>query len=80
MYYRWNLNSAMTFEVAKGIIDQAAAEKKWVIFVMHKVDETGTDDTNVTSEVLQQIIDYVKQKDIDVVTNSEGLARVQALE
>lgn len=79
MLYAWNLNSSMTLEAAKAIIDQAAAENKWVIFVMHKVDETGTDATNVKSEMLQELIEYVKEKNIDVVTNSEGLARVSEL-
>lgn len=78
--YRWNLNANMSVEQAKSIIDEAIANKKWVIFVMHKVDEVGTDDTNVTSEVLQEIVNYVKEKNIDVVTNAEGFSRLDALD
>ena len=77
--YRWNLNSSMSIEQAKAIIDEAIANKKWVIFVMHKVDEVGTDDTNVTSEVLQEIVDYVQEKNVDVVTNAEGFSRLDSM-
>lgn len=82
--YSWNASN-MTFEKAKEVIDQAIAQKKWVIFLIHKVDEPvdeGSGDTavNISSELLTQIVDYVKQSNIEVVTASEGLERLGSIE
>lgn len=76
--YSWNA-SPMSFEQAKAIIDEAAANGKWVIFLFHKVDEAGDDDS-ISSAVLQQIVDYVGTTSIEVVTSSEGAARLGTIE
>ncbi len=76
--YSWNA-STMTFEKAKEVIDQAIAEKKWVIFLMHKVDEEGDSDS-IASDLLIDILAYVNQADIEVVTNAEGLSRLSEIE
>jgi peptidoglycan/xylan/chitin deacetylase (PgdA/CDA1 family) len=56
----------------KAAIDQATAQKKWLIIVFHRIDENGSVQST-RHEMLQQIVDYVKQKNIPVVTNEQGL-------
>jgi hypothetical protein len=62
------------------VIDQAIAQKKWVIFILHKVDEGADDTESISSELLTQILDYTKQANIEVVTNSEGLSKLNEIE
>ncbi len=79
---RYNLPSwdigGMTFNEVKVIIDGAIAEKKWAILIMHKVTINPGEET-VSPALLQQIIAYVKEKKVDVVTNSEGFARMTSI-
>jgi peptidoglycan/xylan/chitin deacetylase (PgdA/CDA1 family) len=77
--YSWNA-STMTLEKAKEVIDQAIAEKKWVIFILHKVDEGADDTESISSELLEDILEYVNASNIEAVTASEGLARLSEIE
>lgn len=77
--YSWNA-STMTLEKAKAVIDEAIAQKKWGIFILHKVDEGQDDTESISSELLADILAYVNEVNIEVVTNSEGLARLGEIE
>lgn len=79
LLYSWNA-STLTLEEAKEVIDQAIAEKKWVIFLLHKVDEGPDDTESISSGLLEDILEYVKASDIETVTTSEGLARLAEIE
>jgi peptidoglycan/xylan/chitin deacetylase (PgdA/CDA1 family) len=72
----WDIGNK-SFSEIQAIIDGAIAEKKWAILIIHKVDQNG-DPESVSSEVLQETIDYVKEKNVEVVTNSEGLTRLSS--
>lgn len=65
------MNSEITFETVTKKIDEAILQKKWLIMVFHKIDESGFE--NVSSELLQKIIDYLKKKDVPIVTTVQGL-------
>ena len=61
-----------------GWIQQAVANKMWVIILWHRVDETdpNTDAPNpisVPSSVIQGVVNYIVQNGVHVVTDSEGL-------
>ena len=60
------------FEKIKSAIDQAISEKKWLILVFHRTNEEGKS-MSAHHELIQQIVDYVKQQGVRVVTNSEGV-------
>lgn len=77
--YSWNA-STMTLEKAKEVIDEAIERKKWVIFLLHKVDEGPEDTESISSELLEDILEYVKESNIEVVTASEGLSRISEIE
>ncbi len=60
----------------KNAIDAAAANKVWLTLMFHNVDNTGSQ-YSTTPESLQQIIDYIKQKNIAVITVHEGVQKMQ---
>ena len=80
---RYNLPSwdigGMTFADVQDIIDSTIAQKKWAILIVHKVDVAG-DPESVDSAVLQQAIDYLQEKQVEMVTNKEGFAKLSEIE
>ena len=61
-----------------GWIQQAVANKMWVIILWHRVDEadpnTGAPNPiSVPSPVIQGVVNYIVANGIHVVTDSEGL-------
>ncbi len=68
------VHSETTFAGLKKAIDDAADGNQWLVLVFHRVDESKTrDGINISHELLQKTIDYVKARGIRVVTHSEGL-------
>ncbi len=65
------MNSEITFEKVKEKIDQTLLEKKWLIMVFHRIGETGFE--NVSADLLEQTVNYVREKNVPVVTNAQGL-------
>lgn len=59
----------------KAWVDQAAASGQWLILVMHRVDTSG-DQYSVTPQNFEQIVNYVKQKNIRVATVAQGIQTV----
>jgi len=53
-------------------IDQAIANKTWLILEFHQQDYSGEQYSN-TPETLQAIVNYIKQKNVRTVTMAEGL-------
>jgi peptidoglycan/xylan/chitin deacetylase (PgdA/CDA1 family) len=61
-----------------GWIQQAVANKMWVIILWHRVDETdpntgAPNSISVPSPVIQGVVNYIVANGIHVVTDSEGL-------
>jgi len=61
-----------------GWIQQAVANKMWVIILWHRVDETdpntgAPNPISVPSSVIQGVVNYIAQNGVHVVTDSEGL-------
>lgn len=74
---RQRVQSDTSFVEIKNSIDEAIKKKKWLILSFHRIDEGGVE--NVSHEFLQQIIDYVKEKKVPVVTNEQGLKIVGSI-
>lgn len=55
-----------------GWMDQAVANKMWVIILWHRVDETGNP-ISVPSSVIQDAVNHILADGIHVATDSEGL-------
>jgi hypothetical protein len=78
-YYLWSragetdLNT--TLANLTGYIDYAVANKLWLIILLHRVDDNKPDNKSISisSKILQGMVDHIVQKNVNVVTNSEGL-------
>ena len=67
-----------TVSTVTGWIQQAVANKMWVIILWHRVDEnnpsTGAPNPiSVPSSVIQGVVNYIVANGIHVATDSEGL-------
>jgi peptidoglycan/xylan/chitin deacetylase (PgdA/CDA1 family) len=70
------VNSNTTFAQIKQQIDLAATNKQWLILVFHAIDTSGQF-YSTTPTILNQIISYLAQKGIPVVTMEEGSQDIQ---
>ena len=59
-------------------IDTAAATNTWLILTFHQIDNNTNPSTNcygATPSMLQNIVNYLKNSNVDVVTVSQGLSK-----
>ncbi|MBP9710748.1 MAG: polysaccharide deacetylase family protein [Candidatus Pacebacteria bacterium] len=71
--YDIRLDKTTTLASAKAWIDQAIADKRWVIFELHDVVASGGNEYAITTALFQNIVTYIKQSGIKAVTLQEGL-------
>ncbi len=69
-----HIENTTTLATIKSQIDQAIAQKKWLIFELHaQLVNCGSEQYCNTPTLLQGMIDYIKLKGVKTVTLSEGL-------
>ena len=71
--YDIRLDKTTTLASAKELIDQAIADKRWLVFELHDVVGSGGDDLALSTSLFQSIVNYVKQTGIKTVTLQQGL-------
>ncbi len=64
-------------------VDTAIANKAWLILTLHQVDPLsqltlGGETEGTTPEFFQQVVNYIKGKNVSVVTMGEGLQQMNA--
>jgi hypothetical protein len=67
-----HIQSNTTVAQVRQWVDQALAEKKWLVIELHEQIVGGEQYSN-NPAVLQGIVDYIVQTGIPVVTMSEGV-------
>ncbi len=67
-----HLTSDVTVAQLKAWVDQAIAEKKWLIIEAHEQQLLSDDIYSNSAQTLQGLVDYLKQKNVKVVTATEG--------
>jgi peptidoglycan/xylan/chitin deacetylase (PgdA/CDA1 family) len=78
-YYLWSEAGEedynTTLDNLTGFIDYAVSHKLWLIILLHRVDDNspGGMSINISSELLQGMVDHIVDQHVNVVTNSEGL-------
>ena len=73
-----DVHSAVTVSTVRGWIDQAKAEKSWLILVFHEfVDVTPTRDTQYRTSNFAAILDYIQSSGVSTVTLSQGVAMME---
>ena len=73
LLHSYQVTAPTTFAQVKNAINQAIQYKEWLILVFHRTDDPGNSISS-SHELIQQIVDYVKQVQIPVVTNAQGLS------
>ena len=68
------LDTTSTLPNVEAQIDQTIANKRWLVFEIHDVLASGGDDYTITPSFLQSIVNYLKQKNADLVTLEQGSA------
>jgi peptidoglycan/xylan/chitin deacetylase (PgdA/CDA1 family) len=69
---------SVTVATVRGWIDQAIAEKSWLILVFHEfVDGTPTRDTQYKTANFAAILDYIRTRGARTVTLSQGVAMME---
>lgn len=71
----YSLEKTATFTQIKVLINNAVKTRTWLILVFHQIDNTGWK-FSTTPAKLQQVVNYLKQNNIPVVTVSQGLAQM----
>ncbi|PTL76961.1 hypothetical protein DAT35_47275 [Vitiosangium sp. GDMCC 1.1324] len=74
------VNTAISLNTVRAWIDSAAADKSWLILTFHQfVSGTPTQSTETNIGDFEVILDYVQSKNVDIVTVTEGVARMDGL-
>lgn len=73
---RRGVNLDVSADQVKHWIDNAVANKQWLILALHRIDYDG-EFYGTTPEIFQEIVDYLKQKQVPVITMSEGAAAIK---
>lgn len=61
-----------TLQEVKDSIDKAINDKTWLILLFHEVNNSGRE-YSVTPELFQQIVDYLKSKNMAPITIEQGV-------
>jgi peptidoglycan/xylan/chitin deacetylase (PgdA/CDA1 family) len=67
-----SVETTTTIDQAKGWINNAVQTGSWLTLVFHQVDNSGAQ-YSVTPAFLQQIVDFIKQNNVAVLTTGQGL-------
>jgi peptidoglycan/xylan/chitin deacetylase (PgdA/CDA1 family) len=73
---RQSIQNSTTIAQVKQWVDSAAANHVWLIMEFHGIETSG-DQYSMTPTLFNQVVDYVKQKGIPVVTVSQGAVSLQ---
>ncbi|NTV44201.1 MAG: polysaccharide deacetylase family protein [Candidatus Yonathbacteria bacterium] len=57
-------------------INEAVANKTWLVLMFHEVDAASSDPLAITSGTLQGVVNYLAANQIDVVTMRQGLLQM----
>jgi peptidoglycan/xylan/chitin deacetylase (PgdA/CDA1 family) len=71
-------DKATTAAQIDALIDQAYADKRWLIIELHDILPTGGDTEAITPAKLQAVVTYAKNKGISVVTLGQGMSLMQS--
>ena len=73
---RKGVTVGVTVAQVKSWIDTAVANKEWLILAFHKIDTSG-EQYSTTPANFNAIVDYLKQKNVPVITVAQGVAALQ---
>jgi peptidoglycan/xylan/chitin deacetylase (PgdA/CDA1 family) len=71
----YSVENSTTIDSIKAIVDNAITTKGWAVLVFHQVNDSGSQ-YSISPTNLQQIVDYIKLKNVKVVTASQALSHL----
>jgi peptidoglycan/xylan/chitin deacetylase (PgdA/CDA1 family) len=75
-----NIRSDTPPETVHSWIDQAVADRKWLVLTFHQIRDDGIGTPySATTALLQDVVDYLRSRQVKVVTVSEGLTKMGVL-
>ena len=69
---RQSMESTVTLAQTQKWIDNAIANKEWLILSFHQIDTSGVQ-YSISPTIFNQVVDYLKLKNIPVVTIQDGV-------
>jgi len=69
---RQSMESTVTLTKAEQWIDNAIAKKEWLILSFHQIDTSGVQ-YSISPTIFNQVVDYLKLKNVPVVTIQDGI-------
>lgn len=69
---RQSMESTVSLAQTKQWIDNAITNKEWLILSFHQIDTSGNQ-YSISPTIFNQTVDYLKQKNIQVVTIQDGI-------
>jgi peptidoglycan/xylan/chitin deacetylase (PgdA/CDA1 family) len=76
--YDIRVDQTTTAAEINAAIDQALADKRWIILELHDVLASGGDEYSITPATLQAIVNHIKSVGIQVVTLEQGMGLMQS--
>jgi peptidoglycan/xylan/chitin deacetylase (PgdA/CDA1 family) len=74
--YDIRLDSTSNLATIKQYIDQAKADKRWIVFEIHDVLASNGDTYTITPAFFQSVVNYVKTSGVQVVTMQQGISQL----
>ncbi len=74
--YDIRVDSTSNLATLEKYIDQAKADKRWVVFELHDVLASGGDTYSITPAFFQSLVSYVKSSGIQVTTLQQGMSQL----
>jgi peptidoglycan/xylan/chitin deacetylase (PgdA/CDA1 family) len=71
--YDIRVDSTTSAATINGWIDQAIADKRWLVLELHDILASGGDEYSITPTVLQNIVNHIKSTGVKVVTLQDGI-------
>lgn len=69
---RQSMESTVTLAQTQKWIDNAIANKEWLILSFHQIDTSGVQ-YSISPTIFNQVVDYLKLKNVPVVTIQDGI-------
>ena len=78
LYKAYSMTNHMTLDSVKSLIDQAKNNKSWLILLFHYYANSSEDPYTVTPAFFTNVVNYISDTGIKVVTASQGAALMSA--
>ncbi|MCL6479059.1 MAG: polysaccharide deacetylase family protein [Peptococcaceae bacterium] len=69
---------SLSLDDIKGFVDRAEKDQQWAVLLFHRIDDSGGE-YSISPEIFGRIVEYVKTKQVQVVTIRDGARLAKAV-